>query len=318
MNHISGKRLLRWQGGFLIGLLVFLAASAAVYAGEAQAPESAAAEDQEATQDQEATGDQEEATEEETGLINWTTTIAQIVNFLILVALLKYFLYNRITSAIDNRAKRIASEQEEARKKQEEADNKAEEYDGKLEEFEDNRQKMLQEAKADADKLRQKLTQQARKEVDNAKTRWQESLRQEQEQFIQSLRREIGRQVCSISRQAFEQLASRDLESAMVEKFLAQLQEKPEVLEDLVEKAGGDGLLVRSAFEISQDTRNQIEQALKSNSRSISVHFEEDKDLICGIEVRGEGNAIGWTLEKYLGEVEEDFNKTLRQALGKE
>jgi F-type H+-transporting ATPase subunit b len=295
-----------WSKTVVICFLALLAVAAAAYAG------------QEAIQETTLPEGQETETQVGGGLINWTTTIAQIVNFLVLVALLKYFLYGRITAAIDNRAKRIASEQEEARKKQEEADNKAEEYDGKLEEFEDNRQKMLQEAKAEADKLREELTEQARKEVDNTKTRWQESLRQEQEQFIQSLRGEIGRQVCSISRQAFEQLASRDLESAMVEKFLAQLQEEPDGLKQLLEKAGGDGLMVRSAFEISQDTRNQIEQALKSNSRSISVQFEEDEDLICGIEVRGEGNAIGWTLEKYLGEVEEDFNKTLRQSLGHE
>lgn len=290
----------------LICFLGLLAIAAAAYAGEEAVPETTSPAGQEAQ------------TQEEGGLINWTTTIAQILNFLILVALLKHFLYGRITSAIDNRAKRIASEQEEARKKQEEADKKAKEYGDKLEEFEDNRQKMLQEAKADADKQREELTQQARKEVDDSKSRWQEALRQEQEQFIQSLRGEIGRQVCAISRQAFEQLASRDLESAMVEKFLAQLEEQPDALKQILGKAGRDGLMVRSAFEISEDGRKQIEQALRSDGRSVSVQFEEDKDLICGVEVRGEGNAIGWTLEKYLGEIEEDFNKTLRQSHGHE
>ncbi|MFO7973333.1 MAG: F0F1 ATP synthase subunit delta [Candidatus Hydrogenedentota bacterium] len=316
MKHVfkTGVWPRGWPWTVLICFLALLAVAVTASAGEEAVSEGTSSEAQETT----SPGDQETKTQEEGGLINWTTTIAQIVNFLILVALLKYFLYDRITSAIDNRAKRIAGEQEEARKKQAEADKKAKKYDEELEEFEQNRQKMLEEAKAEADKLREELAQKARKEVDNTKTRWQEALRQEQEQFMQSLRTEIGQEVCTISRRAFEQLASRDLESAMIEKFLAQLHENPETLKQLVKKAGGDGLTVRSAFEISEDARKRIEQALKSNGRSVSVRFEEDKDLICGIEVRGEGNAIGWTLEKYLGEVEEDFNKMLRQSLGHE
>jgi F-type H+-transporting ATPase subunit b len=38
--------------------------------------------------------------------IDWFTLVAQIANFLILVALLKHFLYNRIIKAMDEREKR--------------------------------------------------------------------------------------------------------------------------------------------------------------------------------------------------------------------
>jgi F-type H+-transporting ATPase subunit b len=41
-------------------------------------------------------------------LIDWFTVAAQIVNFLVLVALLKHFLWGRLVRAIDEREKRIA------------------------------------------------------------------------------------------------------------------------------------------------------------------------------------------------------------------
>ena len=41
-------------------------------------------------------------------LIDWFTVFAQVVNFLILVALLKKFLYSRVTAAMDERAGEIA------------------------------------------------------------------------------------------------------------------------------------------------------------------------------------------------------------------
>jgi F-type H+-transporting ATPase subunit b len=43
-------------------------------------------------------------------LIDWFTVAAQVVNFLILVWLMKRFLYKPILHAIDEREKRIATE----------------------------------------------------------------------------------------------------------------------------------------------------------------------------------------------------------------
>ncbi len=43
-------------------------------------------------------------------LINWFTVVAQIINFLILVWLLKRFLYKPVLKAIDEREKKIAAQ----------------------------------------------------------------------------------------------------------------------------------------------------------------------------------------------------------------
>jgi len=54
-------------------------------------------------------------------LIDWFTVGAQVLNFLILVWLLKHFLYKPILNAIDAREKRIASELADADAKKSEA-----------------------------------------------------------------------------------------------------------------------------------------------------------------------------------------------------
>jgi len=54
--------------------------------------------------------------------INWFTVIAQIINFFILVWLLKRFLYKPILKAIDEREKKIASQLEDANAKEEKAE----------------------------------------------------------------------------------------------------------------------------------------------------------------------------------------------------
>ena len=59
-------------------------------------------------------------------LIDWFTVGAQIINFLVLMALLKYFLYDRITGALDAREEKINFRLEEADRKEKEAQEKIE------------------------------------------------------------------------------------------------------------------------------------------------------------------------------------------------
>ena len=62
--------------------------------------------------------------------IDWFVFFAQIVNFLILVWLLKKFLYSRIIKAIDDREAKITATFEEAEKSRGEAQHAAEQIGG--------------------------------------------------------------------------------------------------------------------------------------------------------------------------------------------
>lgn len=64
-------------------------------------------------------------------LIDWFTVIAQVVNFLILVWLLKRFLYQPILNAIDAREQRVATELADADAKMNEAAKQRNEFQKK-------------------------------------------------------------------------------------------------------------------------------------------------------------------------------------------
>ena len=61
-------------------------------------------------------------------LIDWFTVIAQIINFLILVFLLKRFLFDKITGAMDEREKKISSTLDDANSAKRLAAGEAERY----------------------------------------------------------------------------------------------------------------------------------------------------------------------------------------------
>jgi F-type H+-transporting ATPase subunit b len=72
-------------------------------------------------------------------LIDWFTVGAQIVNFLILVWLLKHFLYKPILDAIDAREKKIAAELADADTKRTEAEKERADFENKNKTFDQQR-----------------------------------------------------------------------------------------------------------------------------------------------------------------------------------
>lgn len=248
-------------------------------------------------------------------LIDWFTVAAQIVNFLVLVLLLRRFLYGPIIRAMDEREAKIAAEMEEAESARNDATREAESYRAKTRELEERREEMLFQAREDAEERRKELVRQARQEVEELRARWLESLRQEQDEFLQGLRQRVRQQVTNIARRALTDLANVELEQQMVGVFLQRLQALDETAQETwTERARQTDhpLVVRSAFNLPPEMREAIVQAVEKRlSDGIKVRFEQAPEMICGIEAKLDRHKIAWTLEDYLTSLEETLFETV-------
>jgi F-type H+-transporting ATPase subunit b len=250
-------------------------------------------------------------------LINWFTVVAQIVNFLILVVLLKYLLYNRIIKAMDERERKIQSRLQEAEEKEKAAEQEAESLREKNRDFDEQREKMLAQVKEKADAKRKELTQEARQAVTNLQLVWEEAIQREKESFVQDLRKMAATQVYAIARKAFEDLADADLGERMADVFLMRIQKMKkkdrEALATSIKEAGNE-VVIRSAFEISPKMRKKMTRALHQHlTEEINTHYETASDLIVGIELKTRGRKIAWNLQHYLDTMEENALHTLDQ-----
>src|ERR1700722_16018369 len=97
-------------------------------------------------------------------LIDWFTAGAQAVNFLILVWLLKRFLYKPVLAAIDAREKKIADELQHAAAAQSQAQKERDDLRAQTESLQGQREQLLAAAVADAGAQRQHLLDTARKD----------------------------------------------------------------------------------------------------------------------------------------------------------
>ena len=249
-------------------------------------------------------------------LIDWFTVIAQAVNFLILVWLLKRFLYHPILNALDAREKRIAAELADADAKKAEALTEREEFKRKNDEFDGQRDALLNKATDEAATERQRLFDQARKDADSLRAKQQESLRSEYQHLNEALARRTQSEVFAIARKALADLAGESLEERMADVFVQRLralnsEEKGELA--AMYKSPFQPVLVRSAFELAPAQRTSIEGAVKDTlSSTATIRFEVVPNLIGGIELIMEGQKVAWSIADYLVSLEKDVNELLK------
>ncbi|MDH3598051.1 MAG: F0F1 ATP synthase subunit B [Candidatus Tectomicrobia bacterium] len=251
------------------------------------------------------------------------TIVAQVVNFLILVALLKRFLYAPITRAMQAREDHITTRLDEAQEKISDAQLQAAVYDQRMQALQQTQDAMLTQAKEEAESQRQQLIEQARQEVERLQDRWRQTLRQEQTAFLQDLRQVAGQQVCAVARRVLADLADADLEWAVIQGFLARLRGLDHETRDTFSAAlqgSHSDAMVRSAFPMPDEAREQILQVIHNDmlDPQIEVQFTTAPELICGIEFIAHGRKIAWSLAQHIDTLEERFAALLEQELGTE
>ena len=116
-------------------------------------------------------------------LIDWFTVGAQAVNFLILVWLLKHFLYKPILNAIDAREKGIAAQLADATAKKAEAQKEREEFQSKNKAWDEQRSALLSKATDEAKAEKDHLIDEAHKQADSLRAAQAAALQNDQKRL---------------------------------------------------------------------------------------------------------------------------------------
>jgi F-type H+-transporting ATPase subunit b len=251
--------------------------------------------------------------------VDWFTVIAQIVNFLVLVALLKRFLYGPIIRAMDDREKGIAARMAEAEEKARKAAEEAAAYRRQRDDLERKREQTLAQAEREALERRRAMIDSARQEVHALEQQWRDAIRKERESFLSDMRQRAGERVCAITARIMRDLAGEDLQDRIVAVFLNRLQglgdDDRRMLGAAVEDSTS-ALTVRSAFAIPEETRRRVASVLEPQYGQDKIRFETADDLICGIEIRAGGHKVGWNVRDYLDALGESLSQALAEETG--
>jgi F-type H+-transporting ATPase subunit b len=250
--------------------------------------------------------------------IDWFTIVAQLINFLILVWLLKRFLYQPILNAIDAREKRIATTLQHAEETRLQASSEQEKFKSLNAEITLQRSTLLEEARASANQVGEKILNEARIAADALV----EKRRQEQLRDIQKLRAEIHhlttQEVFSLTREILSGLAGTSLEERMLAVFTKKLQDmassnRTQLIEALTSQPSG-GTISSSLL-----LNNEQQKTLQSNINNwvgypVPLEFIVNESLICGVRLSAKGQQTDWSIDVSLNQLEAALNATLAKA----
>ena len=236
-------------------------------------------------------------------LIDWFTVIAQIVNFLVLVWLLKRFLYKPVLQAIDKREADIAAQVAAAEEAKQEAEKLSDLFKGKNEDLDRHYSERLADAEAEVEVKKQQWLAEARAASEKLTEQREALLKKEASDFEEDFSRQTRETVIAILEKILQGLAGTDFEARIAAVMLERLS-MPETAESWqlhLSENRQDPVVVTSAFALSAEIKEQFEQVIRTILPDVSqISFTNDPGLICGIEIKFNDLKIAWNVQDYL------------------
>lgn len=234
--------------------------------------------------------------------LSWSTFLLEILNFLVLVWILKRFLYKPVREVIARRQAGVEAKLAEAENRHAEATALKAQYESRLADWDTERQQARQalqdeieaERRRRLDELDDELAQ-AREKAKVADAAREADARHQLEET--GLR--LGARFAS---RLLELATGPELERRLIQIAIDGLADLSEDrIKAMRSNAAGDTLRVSTAFALPDDQRNQLIDTLKGNFGSdVSIGFEQDPALLAGIHIRAGAWELGANLRDEL------------------
>lgn len=237
-------------------------------------------------------------------LINWFTVIAQIANFLILVWLLKRFLYKPILKAVDDREKLIASQITSAEQKEADALKEKNEFKEKNEEFERNKASLMNAAHTEANVERQRLLEAARNEAKEMQQKFLLELEDNKQHISNEIIKKIQREVIALSEKTLKDIANQNIEEQTIQLFINRLKDVAAKNQITLNEA----IQINTAFELQQNQKEKIRQAIYDDFKyNGDISFSMNPSLILGVEMISGGYKMAWSVSDYFSSLQKEM-----------
>lgn len=228
-----------------------------------------------------------------------------IVNFLILVALLYKFLHKPLLDVLDKRRTTIEGAQKAARAAQAAAETLKQDCETQIAGMEEDRDKLLTEARREAaaarDEVLDKARHEAEREIAGLKRDWERKEREATEDLQDAL---LATSL-ELTRAILAQLTDHDIETKLLDALLAELAQLGAKGHDRTELFATDtSVRVTSAVPLGDADRKRLCDAISQLADAPqSVDFSEDPNLIAGVRVEFVALAVDSNLADTVGAV---------------
>lgn len=237
--------------------------------------------------------------------IDWVTVVAQVANFLLLLWLLRRFLYRPILEGIDQREAEIARRMAAAEEARAEAQSAEARFLAQYEQSVAEQDDRVAHALAATEGARAQLMQHAREQLEQERSEWQRHLERERREFMADLQEAAALVLSQLARRALRDLADETLEAGIVRHIGRRLEP---MADELVAAAGASRqATVTSREALAAPLQDGLQADLAALFPGIRVRFSVDAGQSPGVVLQIGGARVEWTIDSYMDEFERLF-----------
>jgi F-type H+-transporting ATPase subunit b len=246
--------------------------------------------------------------------IDGFTLIAQVVNFALLLLLLRVFLFRPIQRVMREREERIARAYAEAHDARAEAEARAEELGRERERFEAERRERMAALEREVARERDEKLAEVAAEAEAAREAWRDAFEREREALAEDVRDAAAAVLRDALERGWRELADADLEAHALTAFARHLADlDPEDRAALAEAVRVGPVRFATAFEATEAQREALRDATREAIAAAdggeadpldAATFVRDPDLLAGVRLRAGDRRVGWTLRAHLEDLE--------------
>lgn len=230
-----------------------------------------------------------------------TTFVLEIINFIILVWVLKHFFYQPILTAIEKRRKKVEDELAVAANQQQQAEALKTSYESRLAAWEDEKRAALDGMQQEVAQLRAKRLRELDEELQQQRQKAQARERQEKSEWRRQAEEEALRLAGAFCARTLSDVSGEELDRRLRERFVTQFAAlREEDLQNFVQtwRDSRSEIEVISAYELDESARTAIQHALTARlgPQAGMLRYTRDERLIAGLRI-GIG---GWVVQANL------------------
>ncbi|TNJ43320.1 F0F1 ATP synthase subunit B [Phaeobacter sp. B1627] len=234
--------------------------------------------------------------------IDWITVAAQIANFLVLVWLLKRFLYRPILDGIDARETEIANRMQDAVLAQEKAAQAEADYRDQLSRQQSKEADLSEAVRKAAEDERDAILAEARAQLERERALWLTQLSDEAREYTRKLHRVGADALLSLTRKALGDLADDTLEARMAAQLIQKIDPMAAELKNAA--AAASSAVIYSQAPLPPGVKGSLTSGLDAVFPGIAPDFKTDPEQAPGLVLRIGGAQLAWTLDSYIDGLE--------------
>jgi len=153
-------------------------------------------------------------------------TVVMACSMLVLFTAMSYLFFNPVRDMLENRKKRVAEEQETAKKEKEEAIVYKEEYEQKLKEADKEAQEILSEARKKAMKNEEKIVAEAKEEAARIVDRARNEIELEKKRALDDMKQEMISIATMMAGKAVAASVDVNIQDSLIDETLKEMGEQ--------------------------------------------------------------------------------------------